>query len=50
VRAARTRGISAFDGSEMLLRQAAAAFRCWTNAEAPVAAMRQALENALAGS
>lgn len=43
VRAVRERGGRAFDGAEMLLRQAAAAFRCWTGREAPLEVMREAL-------
>jgi shikimate dehydrogenase len=46
VRALRGRGIPACDGSEMLLLQGAAAFRRWTGAEAPLAAMREALRGA----
>ena len=44
--AARTRGIPAMDGGEMLLRQGAAAFELWWGREAPLAAMREALERA----
>lgn len=43
VRAAREQGCRAFDGAEMLLRQAAAAFRCWTGHDAPLDVMRNAL-------
>ena len=43
VHAARAHGCPAFDGAEMLLRQAAAAFRCWTGREAPLDVMRNAL-------
>ena len=42
--AAGARGIPAMDGSEMLLRQGAAAFELWWGCEAPLAAMREALE------
>lgn len=44
--AARTRGIPAMDGGEMLLRQGAAAFERWWGREAPLSAMREALERA----
>ena len=44
--AARARGIPAMDGSEMLLRQGAAAFELWWGREAPLSAMREALERA----
>lgn len=48
VRAARAAGLPAFDGSEMLLQQAVAAFqRCWQQ-PAPVAAMRTALTQPIA--
>lgn len=43
VRAAREQGCRAFDGAEMLLRQAAVAFRCWTGHDAPLDVMRSAL-------
>jgi len=42
VRAARAAGHHAYDGGEMLLRQAAAAFSLWTGLEAPLEAMRAA--------
>lgn len=44
--AARARGIPAMDGGEMLLRQGAAAFELWWEREAPLPAMREALERA----
>lgn len=44
--AARARGIPAMDGGEMLLRQGAAAFELWWGREAPLSAMRAALERA----
>ena len=44
--AARARGIRAMDGGEMLLRQGAAAFELWWGREAPLAAMREALDRA----
>jgi shikimate dehydrogenase len=44
VEAARAHGLRAYDGSEMLLRQAAAAFELWTEREAPLAIMRVALQ------
>ena len=37
-------GIPAIDGKEMLLQQAAAAFRFWWDTDAPVAVMRRAME------
>jgi shikimate dehydrogenase len=43
VAAARERGAVAVNGVGMLLHQAAAAFRLWTNEEAPVGAMSAAL-------
>lgn len=43
VRAMRARGVPAADGSEMLLRQGAAAFRRWWGVEPPLDAMRGAL-------
>lgn len=42
VRAARSAGHLAFDGAEMLLRQAAAAFELWTSRPAPLDVMRSA--------
>jgi shikimate dehydrogenase len=36
-------GVARYDGSEMLLHQAAAAFELWTKKRAPVEAMRRAL-------
>jgi shikimate dehydrogenase len=44
VDSARTLGIPAADGAEMLVQQGAAAFERWWGAPAPVAAMREALE------
>lgn len=38
-----TKGIAKFEGSAMLLHQAAAAFELWTGAKAPLAVMRRAL-------
>jgi shikimate dehydrogenase len=46
VEIARANGIPAADGSEMLIRQAAAAFELWFDVEAPVAAMRRAFLHA----
>ncbi|NIQ58121.1 MAG: shikimate dehydrogenase, partial [Gammaproteobacteria bacterium] len=43
VRQAADRGIPAADGTEILLRQGAAAFERWFGREAPVDAMRAAL-------
>ena len=40
---ARRRGIPAGDGTEMLLQQGAASFRCWFGREPPLEAMRSAL-------
>ena len=42
VRGARAAGFVAFDGAEMLLRQAAAAFTLWTDLPAPLEVMRAA--------
>lgn len=41
VRQALANGIPATDGTEMLIRQAAAAFELWFDVEAPLAAMRK---------
>ncbi len=49
VRLARSRSIPAVDGSEMLVRQGAAAFARWWDRPAPIAAMREALREAGAG-
>lgn len=46
VRQARARELPAADGREMLLRQGAAAFERWWTREAPLGAMRRALEDA----
>lgn len=46
VRDARARGIPAADGAEMLLRQGAASFARWWGREAPLEAMRAALDGA----
>jgi shikimate dehydrogenase len=43
VRGLAAAGVAAADGTEMLLRQGAAAFERWWGAEAPLAAMRAAL-------
>jgi shikimate dehydrogenase len=43
VHALRRRGVPAADGTEVLLRQGAAAFRRWWGVDAPVDAMRDAL-------
>jgi shikimate dehydrogenase len=42
---ARATGIPSADGSEMLIRQAAAAFELWFDVEAPIAAMRRAFNS-----
>ena len=47
VRDARAVGAAARGGAGMLLRQAAASFELWTGRQAPVDAMRQALESSL---
>lgn len=47
VRKAATLGLTASDGREMLLRQAAGAFEIWFGREAPVAAMRESLDRAI---
>lgn len=44
VRAARAKGLRAFDGTEMLLHQAAAAFECWFEQDAPLEVMRTAIQ------
>lgn len=44
---ARTVGAHAFDGRGMLLHQAAHSFRIWTGLDAPIEAMRAALDAAL---
>lgn len=46
--AARNAGIEAHGGLSMLVGQAAAAFTLWTGMDAPVAAMRRAVENKFA--
>jgi shikimate dehydrogenase len=46
--AARARGLAVANGAEMLLHQAAFAFERWTGAQAPLAAMREALHAGLA--
>ncbi len=46
VRQARARDLPAADGREMLLRQGAASFERWWAREAPLGAMRRALEDA----
>lgn len=43
VRGLRARGVPAADGTEMLVQQGAAAFRCWFGVAPPLAAMRSAL-------
>ena len=45
-RAARERGVRYVDGREMLVRQAAAAWRRWFGRDAPIASMRAALGDA----
>jgi shikimate dehydrogenase len=47
---ARERGCSTLDGRGMLVHQGARAFTIWTNMQAPVDAMRQALDEALRGT
>ena len=47
--AARARGLTAFNGMGMLVHQAARAFEFWTGTEAPSAAMRAAVTEALGG-
>jgi shikimate dehydrogenase len=46
--AVRTRGLPVAEGPDMLLAQAAEAFRLWTGAEPPVRVMRAAMHAALA--
>lgn len=48
LRAAASRGAPTADGQTMLLYQGARSFELWTEREAPVDAMRQALQKALA--
>lgn len=43
VREMRNRGVPAMDGTEMLVQQGAAAFRCWWGMEPPLHVMRDAL-------
>jgi len=45
VRAARAKGAVAIDGREMLVMQAADAYKLWTGKEPPVETMRRALEH-----
>lgn len=45
VRYARSLGIPADDGKEMLIQQAAAAFELWFDIDAPLAAMRKAFDS-----
>ena len=47
VNAARACGLRAFDGGEMLLQQAVAAFRSWLRIDPPVDVMRSALTAAM---
>lgn len=44
VKAAGGRGAVAIDGKEMLLMQAAGAYRLWTGLEAPIGAMRKSID------
>ena len=45
VRDAKARGLSAVDGTEMLLQQAAVSFELWWDKAAPVDIMRRTLKN-----
>jgi shikimate dehydrogenase len=45
VKAARRRGAAAIDGREMLLMQAALAYKAWTGRDAPMDAMRGSIDN-----
>ena len=45
VRDAKERGLSAVDGTEMLLQQAAVSFELWWEKDAPVDTMRRTLKN-----
>ncbi len=47
LRAARRRGLSAINGTGMLVHQGALAFERWTKRRAPVAVMHRALAHAL---
>jgi shikimate dehydrogenase len=49
VEVARRRGASAVDGVGMLVHQAALAFTLWTGEDAPLAAMHDAVTDALQG-
>lgn len=49
LRRAREAGATAYDGAGMLLHQAALSFTIWTGLDAPLEAMRDALDRALAG-
>ncbi len=49
VRAAEEFGVRATDGAEMLVQQGAASFELWWDAEAPLEAMRAAVEAARVG-
>jgi len=47
IQAARSAGLPAIDGKEMLLHQGARSFEIWTGERAPIDAMRDALRSAL---
>jgi 3-dehydroquinate dehydratase/shikimate dehydrogenase len=49
MREAKTAGVPAIGGLEMLIAQGAEQFRIWTGLEAPVQEMREAVEKRLAG-
>ena len=47
VQRGRREGLMALQGDQMLLHQGALAFRLWTGVEAPIEAMREAMEGAM---
>jgi shikimate dehydrogenase len=49
IQAARSAGATVVDGLEILIRQGAESFRIWTGTEAPVEAMRAAIEKSSDG-
>jgi shikimate dehydrogenase len=45
VRAARSRGLAAIDGKEMLIQQAALSYTLWTGLSAPIGVMRGSIDD-----
>jgi shikimate dehydrogenase len=45
VQMARTKGITAIDGKEMLVQQAARSYEMWTGRQAPLDVMREKIDN-----